>query len=194
MTFCDEGQCQCLPDCDGMECGDDGCGDSCGSCGQGVSCVDGECQCQPDCTDMKCGDDGCGGDCGECPENRPYCVANLCVKECTPACQQAECGPDGCGSTCGDCEAGFECVQAVCQESACGICPEDTTCGYLDEYPEWCAGEDCADDLTYEGECGGDGNTLIWCDEGLTIAIDCDYYDPETGCDWAEEAGYYDCM
>jgi formylglycine-generating enzyme required for sulfatase activity len=35
---CTGGTCQCVPDCDGKACGDDGCGGSCGSCGTGRAC------------------------------------------------------------------------------------------------------------------------------------------------------------
>ncbi len=33
----------CIPDCEGKECGDDGCGGSCGECGSGESCIDYTC-------------------------------------------------------------------------------------------------------------------------------------------------------
>ncbi len=35
--------CQCLPDCTDRECGDDGCGESCGTCGDYQTCNDGNC-------------------------------------------------------------------------------------------------------------------------------------------------------
>lgn len=41
--------CLCTPDCTGKECGDDGCGGTCGTCNTGESCIDGTCI--PDCTD-----------------------------------------------------------------------------------------------------------------------------------------------
>jgi hypothetical protein len=194
QTSCDEGTCVCVADCAGMECGDDGCGGQCGTCPGDSLCADGVCNCVPDCTGKECGDDGCGGDCGLCPENRPHCVAHVCVKECDPQCDGLQCGPDGCGGTCGECEAGFDCAKGSCQESPCGVCPTETICGYLPDYPTWCGGDGCADDLTYEGECGEDGKTLIWCDEGTTLAIDCDLSDPEADCGWSEEVEYYDCM
>jgi large repetitive protein len=33
----------CVPDCEGKQCGDDGCGGSCGSCETGQFCIDGDC-------------------------------------------------------------------------------------------------------------------------------------------------------
>ena len=40
---CVNGVCTCVPDCVGKECGDDGCGDVCGTCAAG-DCVEGICQ------------------------------------------------------------------------------------------------------------------------------------------------------
>ena len=58
----------CVPDCDGRECGHDGCNWVCGSCpSQYDLCFDGACQdCVPDCDGRDCGDDGYGGTCGPC--------------------------------------------------------------------------------------------------------------------------------
>ena len=62
----------CLPECDGRQCGDDGCGGSCGTCfdfggavADGLCREDGTC-CAQDCEGKLCGDDGCGGTCGKC--------------------------------------------------------------------------------------------------------------------------------
>ena len=35
--------CDCQPACDGLQCGDDGCGATCGSCGDGFDCQGGQC-------------------------------------------------------------------------------------------------------------------------------------------------------
>ena len=45
LEVCDvEGACVCIPACDGLACGDDGCGGTCGECtGTGESCVFGTC-------------------------------------------------------------------------------------------------------------------------------------------------------
>ncbi len=40
---CDEGACVCLDVCPGMECGNDLCGNACGSCPAGSQCTAGEC-------------------------------------------------------------------------------------------------------------------------------------------------------
>ena len=67
----------CRPACVGRECGDDGCGGSCGDCSNKfpdassdfLGCSDGECFCTPDCADkLPCAADGCGGQCpSACP-------------------------------------------------------------------------------------------------------------------------------
>lgn len=100
----------CAPQCDGKDCGADGCGGSCGAC-QGP-CVAGECVCEPSCDDVECGGDGCGGTCGACAPGSA-CADGTCV--CIPDCAGAECGDDGCGGTCGSCGAGLGCQGGACQ-------------------------------------------------------------------------------
>jgi len=39
----------CTPSCDGVVCGNDGCGGSCGNCGVHEACVEGQCSFQPEC-------------------------------------------------------------------------------------------------------------------------------------------------
>ena len=83
-----------------LECGDDGCGGSCGECGEGEDCVSGLCigDCLPDCSQGKeCGSDGCGGTCGECADGEA-CNEGFCG--CVPDCEGNECGGDGCGGEC----------------------------------------------------------------------------------------------
>lgn len=108
----------CAPQCDGMECGDDGCGGQCGGCPEVAPvCEDGKCKvdCQPDCQAKECGNDGCGGECGPCPLVAPLCVDNFCQLDCTPNCQGKLCGDDGCGATCGECPPALPlCVDGIC--------------------------------------------------------------------------------
>jgi len=40
---CVDGECVCVPACDGKECGDDGCSESCGSCSEGTICLGNDC-------------------------------------------------------------------------------------------------------------------------------------------------------
>jgi len=47
---CENGEClDCVPDCDGKACGDDGCSGSCGTCSGSESCESGECVASNEC-------------------------------------------------------------------------------------------------------------------------------------------------
>jgi len=50
----------CVPSCEGLECGDDGCGGSCGECAQDMVCVDGGCALPPEPTCQVSGKVNCG--------------------------------------------------------------------------------------------------------------------------------------
>jgi len=68
----------CSPDCAGKECGNDGCGGSCGACtGCGEECADGVCLFAA-CDGKECGADWCGGTCGTC-EADGTCYAGACL-------------------------------------------------------------------------------------------------------------------
>ena len=67
LTETGEPDAGCVPDCDGKQCGDDGCNDVCGFCAEQEVCSEtGQCECLPDCDAKACGGDGCGGSCGTC--------------------------------------------------------------------------------------------------------------------------------
>ena len=132
---CTDGVCDnCVPDCDDVVCGDDGCGESCGECPAAQEeCVNGARVCQPACEEFACGDDGCGGDCGTCPGLQDQCLDGLCA--CVPACDGIQCGTDGCGGSCGECsgqdlcEAGTCVCQPACAGKECGLDGCGGTCG-----------------------------------------------------------------
>ncbi len=111
-------QWQCVADCVGKECGDDGCGGSCGTCNTGYSC-NAEGICILDCIPQTCQDlgkecevwdDGCGGsvDCDGCGAGK-NCNNGVCESICVPDCEGKQCGEDGCGGSCGVCEDGESC-------------------------------------------------------------------------------------
>ena len=120
--LCEAGACLCQPDCAPGQCGDDGCGGSCGECAEGETCAAGECVCAPACSPGQCGDDGCGGSCGGCPDGET-CAAGECV--CAPACSPGQCGDDGCGGSCGGCPDGQTCTEGACVDDGSGdiACP-----------------------------------------------------------------------
>jgi len=127
---------QCTPDCADAECGDDGCGGSCGICADAQDlCTAGVCVCQPLCDGVECGDDGCGGSCGECTGFQEGCVEGAC--ECVPACDGRACGPDGCGGDCGICAG-----DGVCDLNY-GLCvPADEVLIAADSFAMGTAGAD----------------------------------------------------
>ena len=120
---CLGGDCICPPDCEGKECGPDGCDGECGQCPEEQLCLaDGSCLCVPDCVGKGCGDDGCEGSCGECTGFQEICLDFSCV--CSPDCEGKECGSDGCGGQCGQCDAGV-----ACDEGLCVACVDDGSGG-----------------------------------------------------------------
>lgn len=157
-----DGSCgQCVPDCDGKSCGDDGCGGSCGQCPANAAiCLLGQCtdRCNPTpvlCTFNTCGDDGCGGSCGSCRANET-CDAGQCVGAAPANSCAGRCGgaaPAGCSCAPGCAATGSCCNDYV---AACSACVPD------------CNNKNCGDDGC-GGQCGA-------CD----LASAAPYCDPAT--------------
>ena len=152
-VVCFEDQC-CIPDCDGKDCGDDGCGGSCGACEEHFQCEEGTCVYQPWCGDSNC-DTEHDEDCETCPndcgcQGNDVCFLNTC---CTPDCDEKDCGDDGCGDLCGICVEHYQCEDGACvYQLWCG----DGTCHVsLNENCETCV-PDCgcnAGEVCHQGEC-----------------------------------------
>jgi len=75
---------ECIANCGSKECGDDGCGGTCGTCAKGEECNKvGRCDkpagCTPVCTGKVCGPDGCGGFCGACTAGQSCDPQGQCV-------------------------------------------------------------------------------------------------------------------
>ena len=159
----------CTPDCTSKNCGDDGCGGSCGVCDAEQTCnADGVCFGGPGCEPGWTA--GCGGcKCEACVcEADPYCCDTawdeLCVDLCLSAC-------GGCGSCTASCE-GKDCGDDGCGGD-CGACPDEAPyCGpdYLcsDVCTPSCAGQACGDDGC-GGSCGDcpEGQA---CEDGACVA------------------------
>ncbi len=126
----------CTPQCEGLQCGPDGCGGTCGACPAGYACDQhGYCLCAPACDGKECGPDGCGGQCGFCPSSDVCNYLGDCV--CMPQCDGKECGGDGCGGSCGFCPPGSGCTpQGFCDAQQCppGQVPD---CSGKCAPPEW---------------------------------------------------------
>lgn len=119
----------CVPNCEGKECGVDGCGGTCGDynggCQEGYRCTNKDnlntCECIGTCDGTHCGtgtDNGCGEPCGCNGTDQCNTETNLC--ECVPHCEEGwECGNDGCGGTCGEgCGDGF-CIESTHKCKTC---------------------------------------------------------------------------
>ena len=143
----------CYPDCNAHECGDDGCGGSCGQCAGGTVCNGGTC-CEQQCEGVECGSDGCGGDCGTCAAGF-QCNQGVCEDSgCVPQCDGKECGDNGCEGTCGECQADEACVQGKCE----GRGPCQTECDGLQCGDDGCGGVCgvCAEgENCVQGKCEG---------------------------------------
>jgi N-acetylneuraminic acid mutarotase len=119
----DERQCVviCVPECDGLQCGPDGCGGTCGRCDDGTNCEGGQCVpvCSAECDGRSCGGDGCGGLCGLCGDGQVCTAGGQCL------------GGEGC-----NCVAGEVCLNDVCRPEG-ELCSNDNPLGL-------CAnGQDC---------------------------------------------------
>lgn len=150
----------CQPDCSGRVCGDDGCGNPCGSCPTSYACESGTCVYQPSCGNGACDElesfCNCPGDCASaCGDGccAPEETACICAADCPVSCG------DGC---CGDGETPVTCLTD---------CP--TTCG-----DSWCAGSE--DVCNCPSDCGGScGDGTCNCGETeVTCPGDCNPYLP----------------
>jgi len=170
---CHVGAC-CFPACGGKNCGDDGCGGSCGVCAGDLEICDGGlCTCQPACDGLVCGPDGCGGACGACIGAQEICDGGACV--CQPDCGGKNCGPDGCGGLCGACGVNEACTgDGVCEcaagGAACegGCCAGGEICFAGGCCTPNCAGKECGDD-TCGGTCGACPGDQDLCGGGACV-------------------------
>ena len=184
--FCsEEGTCEvCVPTCEGKECGTDGCGGNCTTCGQhpdpekhghacvNFTCVPGCAEAPVACLTAECGDDGCGGSCGDC-DPLEQCASGQCEPEAGASCAGFCKGvaPAGCsctlgceldGSCCPDFEALCVCTPACASTNACGPDGCGGSCGTCTKpsAPHCGVGGVCAATCAPQCDgkvCGGDG-------------------------------------
>ncbi len=154
----------CMPQCAGKECGDDGCGGSCGFCDEGSACLpNGTCQgsCVPNCFNKDCGPDGCGSSCGTCPFGSSCNSSGICVQSCVPNCTGKVCGSDGCGGVCGLCGPDEACKSGKCIVSM--DCKSLLECNW--SCPDGPAGEQCGNECWADAspEARAQWQDLIFC-------------------------------
>ena len=174
----------CIPQCEGKDCGPDGCGGSCGKCPDNWTCEYGECKspCQPDCKDKECGPDGCGGTCGTCPdglvcsESLGICgeLSDGCTVSAVPGCGGCECEECVCSVDPYCCETAWDelCVDECAQCGGCGCTPQCTNpdgskkeCG-----PDGCGGV-CG--FCQEGQVCKKGKCVSQASKGCAQAVEC---------------------
>ena len=196
----------CMPDCSGKECGDDGCGGSCGNCSGCKSvCSGGQCEAQPQadsgCFDNDiCWKDSCGAwgekvtECGQagCKPGSKVCSG------CEELCKSIECGENS-GCNCGACPSGKSCQQNKCVVE-CG----DGQCGAGEDYcncPGDCAASTCAGCCqgtvckagTSNSECGKNGAACASCSGGKTCQSQACAYKCGDGVCAAGQEDYCNC-
>jgi len=206
----------CIPECDGLVCGGDGCGGTCGQCQEGWQCVNGGTNCaECTCDGKACGDDGCGNSCGTCQTDEAChdgacihlgcsplegpgcdgCGCEACVCEVDPYCCETQ-WDDLCVAQCADpcgepCPCLPDCAGKACGDDgcggSCGTCPAETACE-----EGACVPVIPCDGVTYAGCC--DEQVLKWCENDSLKTIDCtNNQAPNDVCGWKEAAGFYDC-
>jgi len=113
----------CTPSCAGRQCGDDGCGGSCGLCIYPQTCgAYGKCvsKCTPSCAGRECGSDGCGGSCGSCPTGSSCSSYGTCSGSSSSGCGSVS--YEGCcsGSTLKYCSDGELVTMSCASSPSCG--------------------------------------------------------------------------
>ncbi len=168
----------CKPQCEGKECGSDGCGGSCGECAEGLFCNAGTCSDQVPAGCVPQTTPGCGGcGCEECVfALDTFCKEtawdDVCVNECiqcgtecpcVASCNGKECGDDGCGGVCGECGKGEFCEDSICVADSCEGIPREGCC---------------------------EGETARFCLDGVLQELDCS---DTPSCGWDGGLGQYSC-
>ncbi len=151
----------CVAACTDRECGDDGCGGTCGACSDGKVCQAGACVCAAEdhkacCGMAVCWFDSCGAQGDQTAACLYGCLNGKC-QSCAPQCAGKVCGDDGCGGDCGTCPAG--------------------KCEAL----TWTPGQACV-----SGACVGN-LTAKSCDDGKDCTTD--FCDPTAGCSSTLQSG-----
>ena len=205
----------CEPDCDGKECGDDGCGGSCGDCGDGECGEDGVCEELPCIHDEECVDldQVCNEETGECVDcmssddcgEEKFCAEMACLDDvCDPGDRECDgtdgllCADDGSGFVVDVTCTGTEyCEDGLCFEQLCspgeGYCDGETVMQCDPEGKEWLVGTDCSEneEHCFDGQCIDTAclPDAVFCADDMTVAT-CN----SEGTEYAEEAcpeGHY---
>ena len=164
-TCSPSGECICNPNCNGKDCGNDGCGGSCGNCKSSkFTCKSGQCVTKP-CKDST--------DCPKLytcsPSGQCICESN-CGINLSPTEEAVYCGQDdSCGNICRKCvKKGDVCIRdkydaltcctPKCDNKTCGDDGCGGSCGKCDTDTQVCKnGTCCTKNCKQDQECGDDG-------------------------------------
>ncbi len=183
----------CTPSCpEGIACGTDGCGGSCGTCDDPAApfCVLGRCttECTPSCEGRSCGDDGCGGTCGECgggttcADLTGQCVANTWT--CNPnAFGDGSWCDCACGETDPDCTSGEDALTVRGCENVLATCDANNACEGGFDPDDWsCDPRLLSDGSTCDCGCGIPDPDCLDGDLPLTGCADGESCNPDGTC------------
>jgi formylglycine-generating enzyme required for sulfatase activity len=160
----------CQPECSDKVCGEDGCGGSCGDCGEGEKCVGGQCEVLPECEEGESCDDG-----DPCTDD-DLCMELTCRGTPKVCDDDIECTDDSCAD--GECVfkvAADKClINAVCYEKGdihdkkpCRECiPSVSDCEFTNDDNNECDDDDACivGDYCLDGECEA-GDDDLDCDD-----------------------------
>ncbi len=128
---CSNGKCKnCTPSCTNKQCGDDGCGGSCGLCGINAKCESNKClcydgygNCDYDWTD------GCETNIASDVKNCGSCGNECKVANGTTICENKVCKISGCNFPYGDCDKNYisGCEKELNSVEYCGDCDNNCT-------------------------------------------------------------------
>jgi len=190
-TVCSQGAC-CAPQCEGRNCGDNGCGGKCGDCGMHEVCENRICVGAPWCGDGQC-DAASGENCEDCVADcKCKCSENApCVDTDDDPCNGPHCDPIsgycqdeplGNGTPChwiSSCVAGT-CQNGICLETAAASTGEPDPCDGTDNDCDGRTDENCYLDYTVTGVAWYSGGLVS--DQGkVTAAVGLTQMVPEVG-------------
>ncbi|MGC4121997.1 MAG: hypothetical protein QM765_46935 [Myxococcales bacterium] len=155
----------CVPQCFGKECGDNGCGTPCATCGDGTFC-DSSFHCKAGCQDNA----GCATVTGKplCDTTTNTCVGCLLDGDCTG--DTKRCDPDAkacvaCLAT-SDCAAGNYCDARACKPG----CNESDDCAGVAGKPVCDTAAHACVACLADGDCGG---TTPKCNAAAKVCVEC---------------------
>jgi hypothetical protein len=165
---------RCVPNCANKTCGGDGCGGSCGTCGNNRICLNGTCVCRlKDCDSGLC-----------CPASAQQCCPPTTqepIGSCAPS-ENTCCDSDEGGRSCPPgfpqcCKATTQNPRGLCLQSDEGCCDTDQGGGWCEaDTPKCCprttvfpAGTCCTNDQPCCDDSGACEGELV-CDAGCCVA------------------------